>query len=324
MMEGDVGQADRSTGQKTAKPVSMRWGLLLGAACAILLPVVLAVAMAMRMTGGGPSAGQWLPGAMGKWGFIKYALITMGLAAALFVTCCVMWRIGVRARLRRRSQEGGALIEFALVLPIAMSLVLLLAQASFLMVGHLCVQYSAYCAARAAIVAIPDDLTRLGGEAQNYVEPLPDNSVKQGRILRAAIWAVMPISCSTRDQAPASKPELIDGLEEFFTAYGKPTPGWVRANLERKWQYASDHTFVELAPPISSDLYGEAEDIQVTVRHTFYLSVPVARTIFAALDEGVELDIGIGEYGLIMHATCTLTNEGVQDYVDEETFPKDR
>ena len=323
-MAGDVGQSDRSAGQNTAASLSMRRGWLLMAACAILLLPVLAIACGLWITGGASSAGQWLPQALAGEGFIKYALITMALAAALCVTLVMMWRIGARARARRRSQEGGAIVEFALVLPFAMSLVLLLAQSSFLMVGHLCVQYSAYCAARTAIVAIPDDLARFGGEAQNYVEPLPDDSVKQGRILRSAVWAVMPISCSTKDQAPASKPELLDGLDEFFTAYGESTPPWVRANLERKWQYAMEHTFVELAPPVSGDLYGEAEDIQVSVRHTFYLSVPVARTIFAALDDGVELDIGIGEYGLVMRATCTLTNEGVQDYVDEETFPKDR
>jgi Flp pilus assembly pilin Flp len=248
----------------------------------------------------------------------------MALAIALCVTCHMMWRIGARARARQRSEDGGAMIEFALVLPFAMALVLLLAQSSFLMVGHLCVQYSAYCAARTAIVAIPDDLTRFGGEAQNYVDIDPDRSAKQGRIFRSAVWAVMPVSCSTSDQEKADLPELVNGLEEFFTAYGAETPGWVRANLERKWKYAYNHTFVELAPPISGDLYGEAEDIQVSVRHTFYLSVPVARSVFRALDDGVELDIGDGEYGLIMRATCALTNEGVQDYVDEETFPKDR
>ncbi|MBL7218609.1 MAG: hypothetical protein ISS69_00720 [Phycisphaerae bacterium] len=323
-MAGNVGQSDRSTGQKTAPPVSTRWGWLLIAVCFVLLIPVFGVAACLWATGGGSSAGQWLPHALGSRGFIKYALITMALGAALCVACHMLWRIGARARVRRRSEEGGAIVEFALVLPFAMSLLLLLAQSSFLMVGHLCVQYSAYCAARTAIVAIPDDLARFGGEAQNYVNPNPDSSAKQRRILRSAAWAVMPVSCSTGDQQKSDLPELVGGLEEFFTAYGKETPGWVKANLERKWRYAIDHTFVDLSPPLSGDLYGEAEDVQVSVRHTFYLSVPVARTVFAALDDGVELDIGIGEYGLIMRATCSLTNEGVQDYVDEETFPQDQ
>jgi len=322
-MAGAVGQSGRSAGQNTAEPVSIRWGWLLIAVCVILLLPVFGVVATLWMTGAGASVGQWLPDALENAGFIKYALITMVLGAMLLVVCFMLWRIGARARGRKRSEDGGAMIEFALVLPVAMSLVLLLAQSSFLMVGHLCVQYSAYCAARAAIVAIPDDLAMFSGEAQNYVEPDPESSPKQIRMLRSAAWAVMPVSCSIEAQDKAELPELVDGLEEFFTAYGEETPGWVKANLERKWQYAIDHTFVELAPPDSGDLYGDDEDIQVSVEHTFYLSVPVARTIFAALDDGVELDIGIGEYGLTMRATCTLTNEGVQDYVDEETFPKD-
>jgi hypothetical protein len=328
-MEGNSGQSDRRGGQKPA--VSRRWGWLLTSVCVIFLIPVIAVGVCLwwltdggYMTGEGASVGQWLPHALCSRGFIKYTLLTIGLATALSVTCHILWCIGARARTRRRSQEGGAILEFAMVLPFAMALVLLLAQSSFLMVGHLCVQYSAYCAARTAIVAIPDDRSQYGGESQNYVNPNPDASFKQNRILHSAVWAVMPISCSSSDQQKADLPELLDGLDNFFTVYGEATPLWVRANLERKWQYAKDHTFVELAPPISGDEYGEAEDIQVSVQHTFYLAVPVARTVFAALDDGVQLDIGNGEYGLIMRATCTLTNEGVQDYVDEETFPHDR
>jgi hypothetical protein len=322
-MVSDVRQSNRSAGQDPAP--SVRWVGLLIAICIILLLPVLLIGVALRMTGGVASAGQWLPHALGSAGVVKYALITMFLGFALCVVCYAMWRIGARARARKRSEDGGALIEFALVLPFAVSLVLLLAQSSFLMVGHLCVQYSAYCAARAAIVAIPDDLAQYGGEAQNYVRPDPDSSLKQLRLLRAAAWAIMPVSCSTKDQGGSGElPELLEGLDDFFTAYGEETPGWVKANLERKWKYAVENTVVELAPPVSGDLYGDDEDIQVSIEHVFYLSVPVARTIFAALDDGVELDIGEGEYGLIMRATCTLTNEGVQDYVDEETFPKDR
>ena len=223
---------------------------MLIAVCVILLLPVFGVVATLWMTGAGASVGQWLPDALENAGFIKYALITMVLGAMLLVVCFMLWRIGARARGRKRSEDGGAMIEFALVLPVAMSLVLLLAQSSFLMVGHLCVQYSAYCAARAAIVAIPDDLAMFSGEAQNYVEPDPESSPKQIRMLRSAAWAVMPVSCSIEAQDKAELPELVDGLEEFFTAYGEETPGWVKANLERKWQYAIDHTFVELAPQI--------------------------------------------------------------------------
>ena len=37
----------------------------------------------------------------------------------------------------------------------------------------------------------------------------------------------------------------------------------------------------------------------------------------------LELDFGEGEYGTLVRARCSLPNEGVQDYVDIETFPTD-
>ena len=126
---------------------------LLFAPFAVLLPLIL-VGIALWYTGGGSSASQWLPRALVSSGVVKYAVITVVLSAMLFAVCVLLVRIGARARARKRSQDGGAVVEFALVLPIAAALALLLAQASFLMVGHLCVQYSAYCAARAAIQAI--------------------------------------------------------------------------------------------------------------------------------------------------------------------------
>jgi hypothetical protein len=60
----------------------------------------------------------------------------------------------------------------------------------------------------------------------------------------------------------------------------------------------------------------------VAVRHTFYLAVPYAARIFAMFPGGVKLDFGDGEYGTVIPASCVLPNEGVQDYVDIEMFPR--
>ena len=38
---------------------------------------------------------------------------------------------------------------------------------------------------------------------------------------------------------------------------------------------------------------------------------------------GVELPFGSNEYGMEITASYTLPNEGVQDYVDIEEFPRD-
>lgn len=130
-MISDVEQAGRSDRRDAGPFVSIRLRVVLLGVCFVFLPVLFALVMALQMTGGGPSPSKWLPGALGNAGFVKYALITMALAAALFIVCVAMWRIGARARMRRRSEEGGAMIEFALILPFAMGLVLLLRSLRF-------------------------------------------------------------------------------------------------------------------------------------------------------------------------------------------------
>ena len=66
--------------------------------------------------------------------------------------------------------------------------------------------------------------------------------------------------------------------------------------------------------------YDQHEDVKVRVTHRFYMAVPFVARLFRALgDEDVrELSFGRGEYAMVIRAPCTLTNEGVQDYVEEE------
>lgn len=213
------------------------------------------------------------------------------------------------------------MIEFALALPIALALTLLMIQSSLLMVGNLCVHYSAFCAARTAIVQVPADDSP--DEQPNQVAGWA-SSQKLQRIRRAAVWAVMPVSSSHPD-APAGDDSVLSGsLARFFGQYGQDVPRWVENNLGRRWQYAMDHTRVALAPPLNEVTYREHEDLRVTVEHTFYLSVPYAARLLAAMDadDGVELDFGSGQYGTVIRATCTLPNEGVHDYIDVEPFPQ--
>jgi hypothetical protein len=51
--------------------------------------------------------------------------------------------------------------------------------------------------------------------------------------------------------------------------------------------------------------------------------VPTAARIFGLFPGGVELGFGQNEYGTEIVVSYTLPNEGVQDYVDKETFPQD-
>jgi len=254
------------------------------------------------------------------------------LAGGVFLVCLaglvplglVLRRAGAARRARSggrpAAQDGAAIVEFALVLPIATMLVLVMIQSTLLMAGDLCVHYAAYCAARSAIVTVPDDLAPT--EPPNVVVD-PAASRKMRRIQLAAVWAVLPVSSSSPNVPLEDADILTRGLEDFFAAYGREAPGWVDGQLHRRLSYAEAYTGVSLAPPANGLAYGDHEDLRVTVRHVYYLSIPYASWVFGRLDEAnaVELDFGDGERGLEITAACTLTNEGVQDYVEAERFP---
>ncbi len=278
---------------------------------------------------------QWLFQALGSGVFIRCAAVMVASVAALIAVCWVCWQAGRRYRPSRDAQGGAVVIEFALALPIALVLVLIMAQSSLLMGGNLCVHYAAYCATRSAIVQIPWDFSP--GEPANV---LREEAAKMRRIRLAAIWALIPISCSSKSYSPTFGEEttLVGGLGEFFRKSDADVPGWVRRDyLGRKLHYASNKDYTQVtmlrrtgrgkrAPyvPVSYPYtYGENEEVRVAVAHTFYLSVPYAGYLFyraESAENRQELDFGQGKYGIVIHAATSLTNEGVQDWVDVESF----
>jgi len=314
---GHTGAGKRSTPVKAA-----RAALATALATALVAAGVL-LACAVAAPAGLPDGG-WVRGALTSRLSVISAAVLVVSSGGLGAVLSFCWSAGASRRLVRKSgdaEAGGAMIEFAMVLPFALMFSLLMLQSSLLMAGNLAVNYAAYCAARSAIVEIPDG--RDAGEPHNYAD-VPGLSGKHERIRRAAVWAVMPFSRSADTATPLDGGVLRDGLESFFDDYGRAVPGWIRSYVDRKLAYADEHTFVELDPPRSGDLYDEHEDIRVRVRHTLYLSVPYAGWLLASMasaggDEMVHL--GSGEYGIVVNADCVLSNEGVRDWVDIETFP---
>ena len=300
----------------------------------LLAAAVLAGLSARGIALTGPSGSrQWLFQALGSGVFIRCAAVMVASVVALIAVCWVCWQAGRRYRPSRDAQGGAVVIEFALALPIALILVLIMAQSSLLMGGNLCVHYAAYCAARSAIVQIPWDLSP--GEPANV---LKEDSAKFVSIRRAAVWAVMPISCSSKSYSPTLGDEttLVNGLREFFRKSDADVPGWVRRDyLGRKLRYATDYTQVtmlrrtgrgkraEYVPVSYPYTYGENDEVRVAVAHTFYLSVPYAGYLFYRVESAAnqrKLNFGLGKYGIVIHAATSLTNEGVQDWVDVESF----
>ncbi len=310
-------QANSSTSGSARGVAGLLLCALTGLGVPALAAAVLAAAGQASMGGGAFAGGLWAS----RWTWLSLGMLGVcGAAMVPLVRYALATGAVGRSRARLRGEAGTAILEFTLVLPIALFLVLVMAQTSLLMVGNLCVHYSAYCAARSAAVQVP--LPMSDAESANEVAA-PGSSGKLLRMHYAAIYAVTPVSCSHSDYPGGSAgADLADGVEDLLGRYGRPIPVWLDS-LDRRMQYAADHTRVYLGDPVEPPLYGPAEDLRVTVEHDFYLSIPYAGRLFARISgtDGVDLDFGAGEYAVTIHATCTLPNEGAQDYIDIEEFP---
>lgn len=323
--------AARKYAEGRARPGPAAWVL----AGAVLLPAAAWLASPWLPPGG--AGGHWLArGLTSRLTLLGFAAMG-GCLAGLFVLGAGLWRAGGAARWARRRRKddgegGAAAVEFVLILPLGLMLSLMLAQSAMLLAGNLCVHYSAYCAARTAIVTIPDGERQPDQRIAQHPEDEGYNLVgstyysvggagqKGRRIWRAAVWAVTPVSAGSRELGRAEAGSVISAVGSLFGSFGMDAPAWAEDMYARRLAYAEDYTAVSWTAPAGGYRYGENEDITVQVEHTLYLSVPYANRIIANVGDGVKLPFGADEYGTVVRADCTLTNEGVRDYVEEESY----
>lgn len=266
----------------------------------------------------------WALAAMTSRGFLVHAAVVVIGGVLLAGMLTVLVQAGAAARRARHGvrmgSNGDAILEFAMVLPILLYLLLLMVQSSLLMAAHLCVHYAAYSAARSAIVLVPDDLWGSNPEEQNVVYETRYSGKLDG-IHEAAVWAVMPVSGYHRDLTDGGGDgHIVAGMDYLFGAYGKDAPSSVARLVPRKLDYAREYTEVDLALPVKGGIeYDDDEVLEVTVRHTFYLSIPYSDRLYALLDrDGME--IADGHYGIEITASCMLTNEGIRDVIEPPEF----
>ena len=264
------------------------------------------------------SSRPWLGQAMRSDLFVTCALVCLVGVALFAVVASALWNAGRRARRERKADSGVILIEFILLLPILLSVSLAILQASLLMGGLFAVNYSAWCAARAAIVQIPLHVD--ASEPSNVLGA--GGSEKFQRIFRSATWPLIPMGHGgSWNEASRDDGDLAGGIRRFYAACDREAPRWADERLARKYSYVYDHTRVRISPPADGETYRANEDIRVDVEHTYYLSVPYAGWMVHKLsDDGVALATGDGDYGLVIRAGCTMVNQGEQNWVDTEVF----
>lgn len=182
-------------------------------------------------------------------------------------------------RVLHGDQDGTASVEFVLLMPIGLLIILIITQAALLFQANLVVNYSAYAAVREASVALSLDLPDEGGMCNlvnNPDYPLSGGSTKLDLIKRAACLALMPISgyCDSPPDSSStgSSTDFTDpggsgvaaaasgavqstdannkswqAMEDMY-AYAKGSFGFVGA-AEKKYNYAMKYTQINLAEP---------------------------------------------------------------------------
>jgi len=159
-------------------------------------------------------------------------------------------------------QGGTAAIEMTLLLPFALMIFLVIAQAAILFNGNMVVHYSGFAASRVAIVVVPMEI---GEELRNLVYN-PDwagnpPSEKLELIRRAAVLALVPVS------GPLEEAEAVPGAggaqvatgdstgravedqtRTLFGFFGSDDPWWFK-RIQRQYNYANKYTTLTLARP---------------------------------------------------------------------------
>ena len=208
---------------------------------------------------------------------------------ALAVGCWLLYRLWRAAPLRgqrrtvvsfvHREDSGTGMLDFLLVFPIFMMIVLIIVQLLMLLNARILVGYAAYTAARSAAVNLDDGATF--------------------RYERAAALACMPISPDFGRVPSLLQAYLIGrnggNLGLFVTFSTLPfewslfahTPDSSRyaRRLPGKLRYAALATEVQVS---QADSAGPRDPFTLEVTHRYYLDVPYSGEIFARLMGGFE------------------------------------
>jgi len=153
-------------------------------------------------------------------------------------------------------QGGTAAIEMTLLLPFALMIFLVIAQAAILFNGNMVVHYAGFAASRVAIVVVP---MNIGEEEHRNLVYNPDwagnpPSEKLELIRRAAVLALVPVSGPLEETEAEAAPgagggQAIEGqTRALFGFFGSDAPWWFH-RIRRQYDYANKYTKLTLAKP---------------------------------------------------------------------------
>jgi hypothetical protein len=216
-----------------------------------------------------------------------------------------------------RDARGSATLEFTLVLPVLLVILLALVQVSLLLGANLFVHQAAFAATRAAVVQVPRDDRGAGGLGPNvYVQ---GGGPKYEAIRAAAVWTVVPVRGRLESSA-LSTDRFVDTLHQLYGRYGEASPNWIDRLAADRLRYADAHTDITVMetrvrserdlrldplPEGAVHTFGPRDPVTVRVTHRLALTVPYINALFG---DGRHDD---GTVYTTVSAHYTLTNEGV-------------
>ena len=192
-------------------------------------------------------------------------------------------------------ESGSSAVELVLVMPPLLALLLMIFQIALLVQAKFVVNYAAFCAARSAIVIIPDEFPGGGGvpaEGRNQIAH-PDRSEKFEVVHHAAALPLTAIS-----PLPAFRPatglpvitNLGDAAHLFLLLpfdVGHPS-NMVEAIKRGPYAYHKENTYLQIFTSQGSGggSFKEHDFVTVRVTYRYYLVVPFAKKLFGTAYSG--------------------------------------
>ncbi|MBI1353565.1 MAG: hypothetical protein GC160_04410 [Acidobacteria bacterium] len=224
---------------------------------------------------------------------------------------------------RQRSDRGAVVVQFMLLLPLLLSILLLVLQVGLIAQAKLVVNYAAFAAARSAVVVIPSavrsSLTGLE-EGPNEIAG-GERSAKLAIIRRAAALACAAISPprSAELAAAVGEDEAVLGRAQLEAVALLFSGGSSSAGqyADRAWYaFAGDNTTIDVdveSHPGAGTGGTSYSLVTVTVTYRYFLAAPFADRLLGTQFEGAAL--WGGPYYLPIVERYTLTSE------DDLVFP---
>lgn len=216
------------------------------------------------------------------------------IAVAFFLTLLAARLTGIIAKARKQNppgavdeESGSSAVEFILVLPPLLALLLMILQIALIVQAKFVVNYAAFCAARSAIVVIPDEISGGGPPEPRNQLASPNTSQKVEIIRRAAALPVTAISplpgiSFSRGVPFLTDPNAVAELLKLAPFDVGPRSMVGQVMLRAPYAYHEENTAVKVMTleGVAGRNYRDHDWVTVKVSYRYYLAVPFAKQLF--------------------------------------------